>query len=91
MWNRRQMLSGAGAAALLGPSALASEVRPQRRAAEGYTPVVTPNVATLPYVWKDGVKEFRLVAQPVERELAPGTTVRAWGYNGSTPGPTIDG
>jgi FtsP/CotA-like multicopper oxidase with cupredoxin domain len=90
MWNRRQMLSGAGAAALLGPAVLAAESRPRPRAAQGYTPVETPNVSKLPYVLKDGVKEFRLVAQAIERELAPGTTVRAWGYNGSTPGPTIE-
>jgi manganese oxidase len=55
-----------------------------------YTPVVTPNGSTLPWVMKDGAKEFRLVAEPVKRELAKGMTVNAWGYNGSTPGPTIE-
>jgi FtsP/CotA-like multicopper oxidase with cupredoxin domain len=39
---------------------------------------------------KDGVKEFRLVAEQVKREFAPGMIVNAWGYNGSTPGPTIE-
>jgi FtsP/CotA-like multicopper oxidase with cupredoxin domain len=39
---------------------------------------------------KDGVKEFRLVAQPVKREFAPGMVVDCWGYNGQTPGPTIE-
>ena len=39
---------------------------------------------------KNGVKEFRLLAEPVKREFAPGMTVNAWGYNGSTPGPTIE-
>jgi FtsP/CotA-like multicopper oxidase with cupredoxin domain len=52
--------------------------------------VVTPNGASLPFVMKDGVKEFRLVAEPVEREFAPGMKVKCWGYNGLTPGPTIE-
>jgi FtsP/CotA-like multicopper oxidase with cupredoxin domain len=55
-----------------------------------YTPVVTPNGATLPWTMKDGVKEFRLTAEPVKREFAKGMVVNAWGYNGSTPGPTIE-
>jgi FtsP/CotA-like multicopper oxidase with cupredoxin domain len=38
----------------------------------------------------EGVKEFRLVAQSVKREFAPGMVVNAWGYNGATPGPTIE-
>ena len=55
-----------------------------------YIPVVTPNGSTLPFTMKDGVKEFRLTAEPVKRELAKGMVVNAWGYNGSTPGPTIE-
>ena len=55
-----------------------------------YTPVVTPNGSTLPFVMKNGVKEFHLVAEPVKREFAPGMVVNAWGYNGLTPGPTIE-
>ena len=55
-----------------------------------YTPVVTPNGSTLPYKMKNGVKEFHLIAEPVEREFAPGMTVKCWGYNGQTPGPTIE-
>jgi FtsP/CotA-like multicopper oxidase with cupredoxin domain len=55
-----------------------------------YTPVVTPNVPTLPFRMNGGVKEFHLVAEPVEVEFAPGMKVKAWGYNGSSPGPTIE-
>jgi FtsP/CotA-like multicopper oxidase with cupredoxin domain len=55
-----------------------------------FTPVVTPNGSTLPWTMKDGAKEFRLVAQPVKREFAPGMVVDCWGYNGQTPGPTIE-
>jgi FtsP/CotA-like multicopper oxidase with cupredoxin domain len=36
------------------------------------------------------VKVFHLVAEQVKRELAPGMTINAWGYNGRTPGPTIE-
>jgi FtsP/CotA-like multicopper oxidase with cupredoxin domain len=55
-----------------------------------FTPVVTPNGSTLSYKMNKGVKEFHLVAEPVEREFAPGMTVKCWGYNGQTPGPTIE-
>jgi manganese oxidase len=55
-----------------------------------YDPVVTLNGWTLPWRMNQGVKEFHLVAEPVERELAPGMTARLWGYNGQSPGPTIE-
>jgi FtsP/CotA-like multicopper oxidase with cupredoxin domain len=55
-----------------------------------YTPVVTPNGSTLPHVMKKGVKEFHLIAEQVKREFAPGMVVNCWGYNGQTPGPTIE-
>ena len=55
-----------------------------------YQPVVTLNGWTLPWSMKDGVKEFHLVAEPVVRELAPGMKARLWGYNGQSPGPTIE-
>jgi FtsP/CotA-like multicopper oxidase with cupredoxin domain len=38
----------------------------------------------------NGVKVFHLTAAPVKREFAPGMVVNCWGYNGSTPGPTIE-
>ena len=55
-----------------------------------YTPVRTLNGWTLPYTMKDGVKEFHLVAEEIDHEFAPGSTAKCWGYNGSTPGPTIE-
>ncbi len=55
-----------------------------------YNPVVTLNGWTLPWRMKDGVKEFHLVAEPVVREIAPGMKARLWGYNGQSPGPTIE-
>ncbi|RYZ68367.1 MAG: copper oxidase [Proteobacteria bacterium] len=68
--------------------AMATPARAQR--ALPYVPVVTPNGTTLPFTVKNGVKEFRITAEPVKREFAPGMIVNAWGYNGSTPGPTIE-
>jgi len=55
-----------------------------------YNPVVTLNGWTLPWRMNKGVKEFHLVAEPVVREMAPGMTAHLWGYNGQSPGPTIE-
>ncbi|MDE2143903.1 MAG: copper oxidase [Elusimicrobia bacterium] len=55
-----------------------------------YTPVVTPNGATLPWKMENGVKVFHLTAEPVQCRIAPGMTGNCWGYNGRTPGPTIE-
>jgi FtsP/CotA-like multicopper oxidase with cupredoxin domain len=55
-----------------------------------YNPVATLNGWTLPWRMNNGVKEFHLVAEPVVRELAPGMKANLWGYNGSSPGPTIE-
>ena len=55
-----------------------------------YNPVVTLNGWTLPWRMNNNVKEFHLVAEPVVRELAPGTKAHLWGYNGQSPGPTIE-
>jgi plastocyanin len=35
------------------------------------------------------LREFTLVAEEFDWEIMPGVTVRAWGYNGQTPGPEI--
>lgn len=51
--------------------------------------VVTPDVPTLPFTIKKGVKYFELFAEPVKREILPGLFIKGWGYNGSIPGPTI--
>lgn len=55
-----------------------------------YNPVVTLNGWTLPWRMRNGVKEFHLVAEPVVREIAPGMVAHLWGYNGQSPGPTIE-
>lgn len=55
-----------------------------------YQPVATLNGWTLPSRMNGDWKEFHLVAEPVERELAPGMKAYLWGYNGQSPGPTIE-
>jgi len=55
-----------------------------------YNPVVTLNGWTLPWRMREGVKEFHLVAEPVVREMCEGFKAHLWGYNGQSPGPTIE-
>ena len=52
--------------------------------------VVTPNGSTLPWRIVDGVKVGHLIAEPVDHEFAPGLRATCWGYNGGTPGPTLE-
>ena len=106
MMTRRQFLIGSGAAvvgaALVSKAQAASlpEAPIQSKAVtqpplvppdgRPYQPVVTLNGWTLPWRLKDGWKEFHLVAEPVRREIAPGMVANLWGYNGQSPGPTIE-
>ncbi len=57
---------------------------------QDYQPVVTLNGWTLPWRMNGDWKEFHLVAEPVVREIAPGMKAHLWGYNGQSPGPTIE-
>jgi FtsP/CotA-like multicopper oxidase with cupredoxin domain len=106
MLTRRQFLVGSGAAivgaAVVSKAQAASlpEAPVQTKAAtqpplvppdgRPYLPVVTLNGWTLPWREKGGWKEFHLVAEPVKREIAPGMVANLWGYNGQSPGPTIE-
>ncbi len=55
-----------------------------------YQPIVTLNGWTLPWRMNGDWKEFHLVAEPVVREIAQGMKAHLWGYNGQSPGPTIE-
>jgi FtsP/CotA-like multicopper oxidase with cupredoxin domain len=55
-----------------------------------FHPVATLNGWSLPWRMRNGVKEFHLIAEPVVREIAPGMRANLWGYNGQSPGPTIE-
>ena len=105
MTNRRQFFAGASVA-LAGAAVskvsmaalpeivstdLASTQSPLKpNTGRPYNPVVTLNSWTLPWRMNAGVKEFHLVAEPVVREIAPGMKAHLWGYNGQSPGPTIE-
>jgi FtsP/CotA-like multicopper oxidase with cupredoxin domain len=82
-------LAGAAGLAGLAPAAAKTAV-PAASAPSAPGKVHTLNGWTLPWRMRDGVKEFHLVAEEVEHEFAPGARARCWGYNGSTPGPTIE-
>jgi manganese oxidase len=85
--SRRNLLVAAGATPLV-TQVSAATLAPA--AASRRTAVTTLNGRSLPFEMKGGVKEFHLVAEEIEHEFAPGTKIKAWGYNGSTPGPTIE-
>ncbi len=106
MSHRRDFFKAAGAVALgatavsrVGAASLpeaviqtAPTMQPPLVPATGrpYNPVATLNGWSLPWRMNNGVKEFHLVAEPVVREMAPGMKANLWGYNGSSPGPTIE-
>src|SRR5258707_679353 len=105
MVTRRHLFSHAGAAvaaAAVGKASLAglpeivstdsAAMQPPLIPPNGrpYRAVATLNGWTLPWRMRGGIKEFHLVAEPVVREIAPGMKVHLWGYNGQSPGPTIE-
>ena len=61
-----------------------------RKAEEGPAPFVAPDLDKLPFTMEGGRKVFRLVAEPVTRELLPGNRMNFYGFDGSMPGPTIE-
>ncbi|WP_144023226.1 multicopper oxidase family protein, partial [Brevirhabdus pacifica] len=67
-----------------------TQVPPRPATGRDYNPVVTLNGWSLPFRMNGNVKEFHLVAEPVEREIADGMIARLWGYNGQSTGPTIE-
>lgn len=52
--------------------------------------VLMPDLTSLDWEMKDGVKEFHLVAEHVRREILPDMWFDFWGFNGSMPGPMIE-
>ena len=97
--TRRDWLKASGAASLgalsaesygtaahaIAPDQLGSGTRAHEPRA-----VRTLNGWTLPPRIEGDVKEFHLVAEEIEHEFAPGSRAKCWGYNGTTPGPTIE-
>src|SRR5262245_24126341 len=106
MKTRRDFLQAAGSAlvgaTLVNPAAIGAVPeaplqttpamqRPREPStARPFHTVVTLNGWSLPWRMSGEWKEFHLVAEPVKRQLAPGMTANLWGYNGQSPGPTIE-
>lgn len=105
MSNRRAFLKnafGIGASIVAAPTLLSGQPQTSGGSHQGHqmgkhgnrtsgppVPVQTLDIPSLPFELDGGVKVFHLVAEPVKRELIPGRSMEAWGYNGSCPGPTI--
>jgi FtsP/CotA-like multicopper oxidase with cupredoxin domain len=49
----------------------------------------SPDIGDLPITMDGDTKVFHLIAEPVKRKIVPWKTLDLWGYNGSSPGPTI--
>ena len=101
MFTRRNFMSRsalAGGALLTGAAKVSGVERVgsiertgQQAGVAEATPITTPNGVSLPFRTINGVKVFHLTAEPVGHEFAPGLEGACWGYNGRTPGPTIEG
>src|SRR5271155_4678476 len=104
MNSRRAFLQGAinaiaglgGASQLLGMNQpLPVESHPVRPNASDRStgiapiPVIAPDVKNLAFTIDNGAKVFQLIAEPVKRKIVPWKTIDCWGFNGSSPGPTI--
>ncbi|WP_290884576.1 copper oxidase [Arenimonas sp.] len=99
--TRRNLLIGTGAG-LVASGATAAfaqdahvdhatpEAAPPAATRRGAGRVRTLNGWSLPHRMNGGVKEFHLVAEEFEHEFASGSKAICWGYNGGTPGPTIE-
>ncbi len=93
---------GLGGATAAASSAQTKEQNDQQDAimkqpVDAYTKQLTDGPNTMgvgaqvmaPKVLPDGTKEFDLTAAITDWEVSPGSTVKAWTYNGTVPGPTI--
>jgi len=90
--NHAHMGHAAGDAAAVPAGTVArSQLAGSRAIApRGQLSVITPNGSTLPLRTIGGVKIGHLTAMPIHHAFAPGMEAECWGYNGGTPGPTIE-
>lgn len=61
---------------------------PATRGARG---LMVPNGALMPSTRKGGARVFHLIAEEFDHEIMKGLMIKAWGFNGRTPGPVIEG
>ena len=85
-----QAMSAAAQADLPAPTMAPAGMEGPPPAMPGVRPVTTLNGWSLPSRMRDGAREFHLVAHPVAQEIAPGMQANLWGYNGRSPGPTLE-
>ena len=88
--TRRDMLISTVALAGASEMVSAAAALPQSRSHARRSALTTLNGTSLPWKMVGGVKEYRLTAEAVDHEFAPGCRAKCWGYNGTTPGPTIE-
>lgn len=108
-YSRREFFSGLGAATSVGAFFAGNRLAQAAEKPHYYSdstaplaqrlvPVISPGIAKLPYELDNGVKVFRLRAEPV-RVYWPDMRdpmgqarrpINCWGYNGSMIGPTIE-
>lgn len=88
--NRRELmqLGLLAGSALVAKDALAIDMPVV--APKGQRAVVTPNGSSLKWKIVNGVKVGHLIAHELDHEFAPGLKAKVWGYNGSSPGPTLE-
>ena len=88
--TRRDMLISTVALAGATEMVSAAAALPQSSGHARRLTLTTLNGTSLTWKMVDGVKEYHLTAEQVEHEFAPGCRAKCWGYNGTTPGPTIE-
>src|SRR5436309_861951 len=102
--SRREFFRlGFGAAAGWVAAHAAPETTPTAQAAPALTgpledplpggpplPVATPDLPKLPWTHDGEVKVFHLTCEVVRSRFVPWREFNTWGYNGSTPGPTVE-
>ncbi|MFT3696103.1 MAG: copper oxidase [Kofleriaceae bacterium] len=89
--SRRTLLGTALAGAALKNVARAKTPPAETSGGGERSKIHVPNGSTITGTLKKGVRVYHLVAEEFEHEIAPGLTIKAWGYNKSTPGPVIEG
>jgi FtsP/CotA-like multicopper oxidase with cupredoxin domain len=74
------------------PQKKEKKARPARQSAGGlpYVPVEVPDVPKLEWTMDNGVKVFHLIPEVVDQAFVPWKVAKVWGFNGSSPGPTIE-
>ena len=96
MVNRRDFLKFSAAAvagaslSVHGAGAQASPVSRGSRRNPDDNRVITPNGYSTFGRQVDGVRVFHLVAEPIMHTITPGLDVHMWGFNGHSPGPTLE-